>query len=85
MGSDPIAQADRFLTDHPGIHKLLVVDSEDHLRGLFTMSDIERISQERLAQVKPAAEVKEPWDYVKILKTIPAEQAFRQPSADCKM
>jgi branched-chain amino acid transport system substrate-binding protein len=38
-----------------------------------------------LAQVKPAAEVTEPWDYVKVLKTIPAEQAFRQPSAECKM
>ena len=38
-----------------------------------------------LAQVKPAAEVTEDWDYVKVLKTIPAEEAFRAPSADCKM
>lgn len=38
-----------------------------------------------LAQVKPAAEVTEPWDYVKILKTIPAAEAFRAPSPDCKM
>jgi branched-chain amino acid transport system substrate-binding protein len=38
-----------------------------------------------LAQVKPAAEVTEDWDYVKILKTIPAAEAFRAPSADCKL
>lgn len=54
LGSDPIARADRFFTDHPGIHKLLVVDEEDRLRGLFTMSDIERITQEKSAQLKPA-------------------------------
>ena len=42
-----------------------------------------------LAQVKPASEVKEPWDYSKILSTIPADKAFRpvQESiqAGCKM
>ncbi len=54
LGRDPIAKADRFFTDHPGIHKLLVVDDQDRLHGLFTMSDIERITQERNAQFKPA-------------------------------
>ena len=54
LGNDPIARADRFFTDHPGIHKLLVVDGEDRLHGLFTMSDIERITQEKRAQFKPA-------------------------------
>jgi len=54
LGSNPIARADRFFTDHPGIHKLMVVDEEDRLRGLFTMSDVERITQERNAQFKPA-------------------------------
>ena len=54
MGRDPIAKADRFFTDHPGIHKLLVVDDQDRLHGLFTMSDVERITQERNAQFKPA-------------------------------
>jgi IMP dehydrogenase len=54
LGKDPIARADRFFTEHPGIHKLLVVDDKDHLHGLFTMSDIERIIQERNAQFKPA-------------------------------
>lgn len=54
LGSNPVARADKFFTDHPGIHKLLVVDDEDRLRGLFTMSDIERINQERGAQFKPA-------------------------------
>ncbi len=54
LGRDPIASADRFFTDHTGIHKLLVVDDQDRLAGLFTMSDIERITQERNAQFKPA-------------------------------
>jgi branched-chain amino acid transport system substrate-binding protein len=38
-----------------------------------------------LAQVKTAAEVKEPWDYEKILSTIPAAEAFQPVSPDCKM
>ena len=54
LGKNPIAAADKFFNDHPGIHKLLVVDDEDRLRGLFTMSDIERITSERAAQFKPA-------------------------------
>src|SRR3989442_3952833 len=54
LGRDPIARADKFFTEHPGIHKLLVVDEQDHLHGLFTMSAIERITQERNAQFKPA-------------------------------
>ncbi len=54
LGKDPISRADRFFTEHPGIHKLLVVDDKDHLHGLFTMSDVERITQERNAQFKPA-------------------------------
>jgi IMP dehydrogenase len=54
LAKDPISRADKFFTDHPGIHKLLVVDEEDRLHGLFTMSDVERITQERSAQFKPA-------------------------------
>ncbi|MBY8875348.1 ABC transporter substrate-binding protein [Micromonospora sp. PLK6-60] len=38
-----------------------------------------------LAQVKPQAEVTEDWDYVKVVKTIPAAEAFASPSAECKM
>ncbi|HEX6287859.1 MAG TPA: ABC transporter substrate-binding protein, partial [Herpetosiphonaceae bacterium] len=39
-----------------------------------------------LAQVKPAAEVTEDWDYVKILRTIPAAEAFKPVSeTTCKM
>jgi branched-chain amino acid transport system substrate-binding protein len=38
-----------------------------------------------LAQVKPSGEVKEPWDYEKILKTVPAAEAFQQPSPACKL
>jgi IMP dehydrogenase len=54
LGKDPIARADKFFTEHLGIHKLLVVDDDDHLAGLITMSDVERITQERKAQFKPA-------------------------------
>ncbi len=59
LGDDPIARADRFFDEHIGIHKLLVVDKSDRLRGLFTISDIERILQERRAQtLKPARDEK---------------------------
>lgn len=51
---DPIKTADKFFTDHLGIHKLLVVDEQDCLRGLFTLSDIERIDEEAQQLVKPA-------------------------------
>ncbi|MGO8764336.1 MAG: IMP dehydrogenase [Limisphaerales bacterium] len=54
LGKDPIARADKFFTEHLGIHKLLVVDDKDNLCGLVTLSDVERITQERLAQFKPA-------------------------------
>ena len=54
LGNDPIARADRFFNDHVGIHKLLVVDDGDKLRGLFTISDIERILHERQSRLKPA-------------------------------
>ncbi|MDG1891279.1 MAG: IMP dehydrogenase [Verrucomicrobiota bacterium] len=54
LGNDPIARADQFFADHPRIDKLMVVDDSDHLRGLFTLSDVDRITQERLAQFKPA-------------------------------
>ena len=58
LGTDPIARADQFFTEHVGMHKLLVVNDADHLRGLFTISDIERILHERHAQLKPARDAK---------------------------
>jgi len=58
LGKDPIARADKFFNERPGIHKLLVVDDDDNLRGLFTMNDVERIQQERKAQFKPARDAK---------------------------
>jgi IMP dehydrogenase len=54
IGQDPIKTADDFFTQHMGIHKLLIVDEQDRLRGLFTLSDIERISNESQQSVKPA-------------------------------
>ena len=41
-----------------GIHKLLVVDKEDRLRGLYTLSDIERIMEENRDHLKPARDEK---------------------------
>ncbi|MEO3827890.1 ABC transporter substrate-binding protein [Actinomadura sp. B10D3] len=38
-----------------------------------------------VAQVKPKSEVKEEWDYEKIIKTIPAAEAFQQPDPSCKL
>src|SRR5580692_7890002 len=54
LGKDPIARADKFFTEHLGIHKLLVVDDKDRLCGLITLNDVEHITQERRAQFKPA-------------------------------
>ena len=51
---DPIAVADKFFDDHPGIHKLLVVNGEDHLCGLYTLSDIDRIKGAARSQIRPA-------------------------------
>lgn len=46
ISQDPIQAADKFFTAHIGIHKLLVVDKEDRLRGLITLSDVEKILSE---------------------------------------
>ena len=54
IAANPITTADQFFTDHLGIHKLLVVDAQDRLCGLFTLSDIERISAESQKSVRPA-------------------------------
>lgn len=49
-------------------------------------SDHRVIHDAYLAQVKPKSEVTEEWDYVKILKTIPASEAFMpEPQSSCVM
>ncbi|MEH1169239.1 ABC transporter substrate-binding protein [Micromonospora sp. CPCC 205539] len=53
--------------------------------GKIRAEDHRVVHDAYLAQVKPQSEVAEPWDYVKVLKTIPAAEAFRTPSADCKL
>jgi IMP dehydrogenase len=58
LGNDPIQRADKFFSENPGIHKILVVEDGDLLHGLFTLSDIERINQERRAQFKAARDSK---------------------------
>jgi IMP dehydrogenase len=51
---DPIKCADEFFTRNVGINKMLVVDDDDHLRGLITASDVERITAESKSRRKPA-------------------------------
>ncbi len=51
---DPIKAADRFFSAHVGINKMLVVDDSDHLHGLITASDVERITSESKSRRKPA-------------------------------
>jgi branched-chain amino acid transport system substrate-binding protein len=57
--------------------------------GLIRAEDHSVIHDVYLAQVKPASEAKEEGDYSNVLRTIPAEQAFRSVSeavaAGCKM
>ena len=54
VDDDPIATADKFFSKHMGIHKLLVVDEEDRMCGLYTLSDIERIMDESSDHLKPS-------------------------------
>ncbi len=54
VANDPIQAADRFFSAHVGINKMLVVDDADHLRGLVTASDVERITSESKSRRKPA-------------------------------
>lgn len=54
LGKDPIAVADKFFNKNMGVDKLLVVDDEDHLRGLFILKDIESIIAAKNSMVRPA-------------------------------
>ncbi len=54
IGNDAIKFADRFFSDNIGINKMLVVDSEDHLRGLVTSTDVERIMGESNSRQRAA-------------------------------
>jgi IMP dehydrogenase len=54
LSPDPIKAADAFFTENIGIHKMLVVDDEDRLRGLVTFSDIDRIITDAKSRRKPS-------------------------------
>jgi IMP dehydrogenase len=58
LGSAPVVTADKFFDDHMGIHKLLVLDDAMHLKGMFTLTDIERIKEEAGSDRKPARDSK---------------------------
>ena len=51
---DPIKVADKFFSENIGINKLLVVDSDGFLKGIVSLSDIERINAESQSVLKPA-------------------------------
>ncbi len=54
VAKDPIKAADRFFSSHVGLNKMLVVDPADRLRGLVTISDVEKITGEVKSRNKPA-------------------------------
>ena len=53
--------------------------------GTIRAADHNVVHDAYLARVKASSDVKEPWDYEKILNTIPAAQAFGPPSSTCTM
>ncbi|MCZ6671832.1 MAG: IMP dehydrogenase [Verrucomicrobia bacterium] len=54
LEDDPITAADKFFNENIGIHKILVIDDDDHLKGLFTLTDVEQITAEKTSVVKPS-------------------------------
>jgi branched-chain amino acid transport system substrate-binding protein len=64
------------------IAKMKEMPTDDPLFGKGSIrADGRKIHPAYLVQVKTPAESKAPWDYYKILATIPADQAFRPLSA----
>jgi branched-chain amino acid transport system substrate-binding protein len=55
------------------------------LRNGQIRSDHRVVHDVYLAKVKTKDQVTEPWDYEKIVQTIPAADAFEPVAADCKM
>jgi len=74
-GSDAVVKELEGHTFSDAFAKNGTIRAEDHL----LTHDVS------LAQVKPKSEVTEPWDYEKILDTIPAAEAFQPVSTDCAM
>jgi IMP dehydrogenase len=50
-----LRRADKFFTERPASTSCSWVDDDDHLRGLFTMSDVERIHQSAARSSSPRA------------------------------
>jgi branched-chain amino acid transport system substrate-binding protein len=64
------------------IAKMKEIPTDDSLFGKGTIrADGRKIHPAYLVQVKTPAESKAPWDYYKIVATIPADQAFRPLNA----
>jgi IMP dehydrogenase len=54
MAQDTIQQAYSFFANHVGITKMLIVDDGNHLKGLITISDVEKITGEAKSRNKPS-------------------------------
>ena len=54
VAKDPIKAADLFFSANVGLNKMLVVDAAGKLRGLVTISDVEKITGEAKSRRKPA-------------------------------
>lgn len=53
LGNDPIQAADEFFQNNWNHNKLLIVNKEGQLKGLFVRSDIERILEESSTHLRP--------------------------------
>jgi branched-chain amino acid transport system substrate-binding protein len=73
--SDTVVKQLEGLTFNDTFARNATIRAQDHL----LLHDVS------LAQVKPSSEVSEPWDYEKILKTVPAAQAFQPADPGCKL
>lgn len=61
------------------------VDDPFTRNGTIRAADHLLIHDVNLAEVKPASAVTEPWDYEKVVKTVPGDEAFAPASPDCKL
>ncbi|MBL4574911.1 MAG: IMP dehydrogenase [Opitutaceae bacterium] len=54
MDQDTIQQAYTFFANHVGITKMLIVNNDNNLKGLITISDVEKITDEAKSRHKPS-------------------------------
>ena len=58
LWENPIDSANTFFTEHIWINKLLIVDVWDNLKGLITVSDVDKIMGEQTSIIRPSRDEK---------------------------